>query len=708
MECKYCGAKLRDGAKFCPKCGKKVKPAKSGAKGPKPKAAPSGGKEERKVQPAPPKEQAAPSKAAGRPEQAGMPDYIAGPGERAGMPDHVAWPGAAAAGSPVQPKKKGKGCLIGGIIGVVILAAAIAGAVFLWKGGLLDSLPDLPFLKQEANPEGEKSGEDSQGDEIISDPGEEGEGESGSEEQEDHWSPEDVELTVPGARPGDYEIIELEENENGMCTVTPQLIREYIPEATTCYFDNLPRLGNDIDDYIKNSYVFAHYIKSGIDEAYTGEGNRFDRNLQDGVYLLIFQWKDNRPYLSGYFAGVPEESEEEGKWLLKVTPCEYDLTELYEEENARFQPEKDEVLTNYIDPEDVEDSGAAYYLVSFDSREGEDVQEDDARKYRLWQQLHSDYVENYARDIERFESQTVSPGRQRCYLLLDEDYESIGYTVLTEETAQASASAQGEQTQDVGRADYASGEAMAAASDGELPTSGDYTAIYVHEDENGNCRVNPDVVQQYIPESTTSCFTGSPNLGDDIEDYLRDSYTFADLISRGMDGGISGDGSSFNPKDDPDSTYCLLVFQRRDNHPYLTGYYFGKPEQYDEDTWLLKVTPCDYDLEELYERESKQYQEEKELLLANYIAPEDVEDSGAVYYVEGYNTGQSSELREDECQLYHLWSQMSSPFLERFARPIGRMPHDVNKTREGRWKGFILMNRNYEVIGYTMVYGGDE
>ena len=100
--------------------------------------------------------------------------------------------------------------------------------------------------------------------------------------------------------------------------------------------------------------------------------------------------------------------------------------------------------------------------------------------------------------------------------------------------------------------------------------------------------------------------------------------------------------------------------------------------------------------------------QEKELLLANYIAPEDVEDSGAVYYVEGYNTGQSSELREDECQLYHLWSQMSSPFLERFARPIGRMPHDVNKTREGRWKGFILMNRNYEVIGYTMVYGGDE
>ena len=84
----------------------------------------------------------------------------------------------------------------------MILAAAIAGAVFLWKGGLLDSLPDLPFLKQEANPEGEKSGEDSQGDEIISDSGEEGEGESGSEEQEDYWSPEDVELTVrePGQR----------------------------------------------------------------------------------------------------------------------------------------------------------------------------------------------------------------------------------------------------------------------------------------------------------------------------------------------------------------------------------------------------------------------------------------------------------------------------------------------------------------------------
>ena len=692
MECKYCGAKLRDGANFCPKCGRKVKPVMPGGARPGPEADLTGRKTKQKAQTEPSKRQTLPQAENGLSGQK--------------MTDDVEWTGVALSSGQDSSQKRKKGCLIAGIAGAVILAAAAAAIVFLWKSGLPDSLSALPSAQQEAETEERKPEEDFLEDEAAAESAEESWEEAAAEAQEDGWPPENVELAVPGAKTGDYEAIQLEENEEGKCVVTPGIIREYFPEATTCYFDDLPRLGEDIDDYIKNSYVFASFIKRGIDEAYTGEGNRFERDPRTGVYLLLFQWKDGRPYLTGYFAGVPEEREE-GKWLFKVTPCEYDLTELYETENASFQQEKDDVFVNYIAPEDVKKSGAAYYLAGFTTRKGDDVQKDDCQKYRLWYQLPSDHVENYALGIERFESQTVSPERQRCYLLLDEDHEAIGYTVLTEDDLQTEAGRAEEDGAQAGSGEKAAGgEAM--AGEGELAASGDYTAIYVHAEDNGNCRVNPDLVRQYIPDSTASCFTGSPDLGDNIEDYLRDSYTFADLISRGLENGLSGDGSSFNPIEDPDSTYCLLVFQRRDNHPYLTGYYFGKPERYDEDTWLLKVTPCDYDLEEIYERELKQYQEEKEILLANYIAPEDVEDSGAVYYVEGYNTGRSSELQEDECQLYHLWSQMSSPYLERLARPIGRMAHDVNKTREGRWKGFILMDQNYEAIGYTVVYGGDE
>ena len=181
------------------------------------------------------------------------------------------------------------------------------------------------------------------------------------------------------------------------------------------------------------------------------------------------------------------------------------------------------------------------------------MRKDDCQKYRLWYQLHSDHVENYARGIERFESQTVSPERQRCYLLLDEDHEAIGYTVLTEDDLQTEAGRAEEDRAQAGSGEKAAGgEAM--AGEGELAASGDYTAIYVHAEDNGNCRVNPDLVRQYIPDSTASCFTGSPDLGDNIEDYLRDSYTFADLISRGLENGLSGDGSSFKPIEDPDST----------------------------------------------------------------------------------------------------------------------------------------------------------
>ena len=97
MECKYCGAKLRDGANFCPKCGREINPFGTGV--------------------------------------------------------------ALSSGQDPSQKRK-KGCLIAGIAGAVILAAAAAAIVFLWKSGLPDSLSALPSAQQEAETEERKPEED--------------------------------------------------------------------------------------------------------------------------------------------------------------------------------------------------------------------------------------------------------------------------------------------------------------------------------------------------------------------------------------------------------------------------------------------------------------------------------------------------------------------------------------------------------------------
>ena len=59
---------------------------------------------------------------------------------------------------------------------------------------------------------------------------------------------------------------------------------------------------------------------------------------------------------------------------------------------------------------------------------------------------------------------------------------------------------------------------------------------------------------------------------------------------------------------------------------------------------------------------------------ANYIAPEDIEDSGAAYFLEGYNTGRGPTLLPGDAQTYHLWAQYTSPYVEKHCRETGPDP----------------------------------
>lgn len=246
--------------------------------------------------------------------------------------------------------------------------------------------------------------------------------------------------------------------------------------------------------------------------------------------------------------------------------------------------------------------------------------------------------------------------------------------------------------------------AQPAAPEAEAPDTGVYdeARVYVHPGENGRCLVDPELVLQYIPDATTSFFTDTRDLGDDIEPYLKNSFSFAALIRDGTGSGISGEGNAFDPAEDSGKLYCLLVFRYAASTPRLIGYYVGSPVPYDEDTWYFPVRLCDYDLTDLCARESNAFSAGKAALLEHYIAPEDAAGCGAVWYLQGFNTGRDPDMTRDDCQMYHLWQQLNSDDPSLYAREISRFSSAT--VNAGRWKCFLLLDKNYDLIGYTVLH----
>ncbi len=109
---------------------------------------------------------------------------------------------------------------------------------------------------------------------------------------------------------------------------------------------------------------------------------------------------------------------------------------------------------------------------------------------------------------------------------------------------------------------------------------------------------------------------------------------------------------------DPDSPLCLLLY---DSKFHLMGHAVGAPEAAGDGQWQLEVTLCDYDFTDLYEEQlAPNSNAQREETFANYIVPEDIEDSGAKYFLTGYNTGRGPTLLPGDSQAYHLWAQYTS------------------------------------------------
>lgn len=53
--------------------------------------------------------------------------------------------------------------------------------------------------------------------------------------------------------------------------------------------------------------------------------------------------------------------------------------------------------------------------------------------------------------------------------------------------------------------------------------------------------------------------------------------------------------------------------------------------------------------------------------------------------------------------MYHLWNALSSLGLDRLCWPVNQLPGDT--VSEGRWLCCLLLDKNYELLGYTLLGG---
>ena len=228
--------------------------------------------------------------------------------------------------------------------------------------------------------------------------------------------------------------------------------------------------------------------------------------------------------------------------------------------------------------------------------------------------------------------------------------------------------------------------------------AGDTTAVILEEDENGMVTVTPDLVRAYFPTLTGINFDTTTQTSENIDDYLLDSFQMAILVaSQGTESSV-GERGQYQASQDSNNRVCLLIYGE---HTQLIGYFIGSPTHLGDGRWQMDVVSCDYDFTQLYEEQRSIFEQSWQEDFSTYIPPEELENSGTVWFVSGYNTGRGPVLRENDAQIYYLWHILHTPDLERKCREIQRLEEFL--PNEGRWMCYLLLDENYELLGYTML-----
>lgn len=228
--------------------------------------------------------------------------------------------------------------------------------------------------------------------------------------------------------------------------------------------------------------------------------------------------------------------------------------------------------------------------------------------------------------------------------------------------------------------------------------AGETTAVVFQEDEDGMVTVTPEYLEEFFPTLIAIDFGTTSKSSDNIDDYLVDSYQMARLVSsRGTESAV-GERGMYSAGNDSNNRVSLLIF---DSSTHLMGYFIGSPTSLGDGKWQMDVVNCDYDFTHLYEAELAAFEGNWEDDFSTYISPEEIPSSGAVWFLNGYNTGQGPVLRKDDAQIYSLWHTLHSPELERQCQEMERLEEFLPK--EGRWRCYLLLDQDYNLLGYTML-----
>ena len=484
----------------------------------------------------------------------------------------------------------------------------------------------------------------------------------------------ELHVTAPGD--GETVAFDVTADEEGVCIITPELVQAQFPEVMCISLSGEPDMGEDIDPYLIDSFHMAMLVTSEGREGALGEWGSFDTaggGPSRNQCLLLF---DRNTHLMGHSVGMPREVED-GVWRLEITLCDYEFTALYEEQRALFEEQWRETFDCYLSPEEMADAGAAWFLTGYNTGRGGRLMEGDAQIYHLWSQFVSPYREEQCRAMDQLNDRLPRGDRWRCFLLLDKDYELVGYTVL----------------------DSSGRGAAQTAGDTRLVPAGTVDLI-LEENDRGQCEFTEEQMRQAVPETAFFNVEGyAPDLDGDVEAYVKDSFHMAWLVSsRGQQWG--GHSSAIYSLSE-DNLFVLLLFE---DFTTLRGYFVGSPEDLGGGRWRMEITLCNYDFTALYEQQAQGYTDAPQLPQA----PLSVLESGeAVWYIDPESQFAAGEEFGRRMCLQRLWSRAASPYISRFCRPITDLTGAARLASPERPKVFLLLDRSMQYLGWVEITDGE-
>ena len=161
------------------------------------------------------------------------------------------------------------------------------------------------------------------------------------------------------------------------------------------------------------------------------------------------------------------------------------------------------------------------------------------------------------------------------------------------------------------------------------------TVPFFLEEDQGQCTFTLEQLQETFGEDVSFTFDNCPSLGNDIDTYLLNSFRMAALVNSWGKESSENQYATFHPHKEGDNVCILLLY---DGTTHLMGYFIGLPQEEEDGRWRMDVTLCSYEFSSLYRQQLEEYPRGGPQLFTHFIPLDDLEESGAVWCLRGYET----------------------------------------------------------------------